>query len=172
MENLMNINDSTSTERLHRPQLHYAMLKFVHWPIIGLLVRLGVPYIPVSGLGDNWALSFLATIGFVLTLLIYAYKVIYLYNTRYLFKDEHLEITKGVFSIENDYVQYYRIKDLKRFRSFSSRLIGTMDLILITSDKFNRRISLDGISNDKGFPNQLREMVERERRTKGVYEVD
>lgn len=150
----------------------YALLKYLKYPIIGLLLNFAVQLVPVNNAYETSVFNVLGKLVLGLFLLIYLYKVIYLTKTTYSFQNEHLEITKGLFSIQNDYVQYYRIKDLKRFRSFGARLINTMDLTLITSDKFNRSILMYGIPNDRELPNEIRNLIEKERANKRVYEVD
>jgi uncharacterized membrane protein YdbT with pleckstrin-like domain len=102
---------------------------------------------------------------------IYAYHVFYIIITKYTLTDEQLTITKGVFSINVDYLELYRVKDIEIRKSFFSRLIGVYTIILHTSDKTHPIIKIYGIN----FPNlteKIRQQVEHLRKTKRVYEVD
>tara|TARA_R110001606_G_scaffold260183_2_gene407991 strand:- start:46764 stop:47282 length:519 start_codon:yes stop_codon:yes gene_type:complete len=172
MKELTHIESLENGDQIYRPTLQYALLKYALFPILGIVLKFGLTMIPVNNLYEANVFIGLGKVLLIVFLLVYGYKVLYLCNTKFSFQDEHLEITKGVFSIQNDYVQYYRIKDLKRFRSFVARLIGTMDVTLITSDKFNRSIILSGISNNRNFANELRGLIEKERLNKRVFEVD
>lgn len=156
----------------YSPRLQYALLKYAGIPLLGLLSLLAIRLVPVFNEFEATGFRMIGYFVFTIFFMVYLYKVAYLCSIKYRFDNEHIEISKGIFSIQNDYVQYYRIKDLKRYRSFFSRIISTMDITLITSDKFNRSIFMNGIRNNKGFPNQLRETIERERANKRVYEID
>lgn len=156
----------------YRPRLQYALLKFASIPILGIFSLLAIRLVPVFNEFEANGFRLIGYFVFTIFLVVYFYKVAYLCSIKYRFDNEHIEISKGIFSIQNDYVQYYRIKDLKRYRSLISRIIGTMDITLITSDKFNRSIFMNGIRNDKRFPNELRETIENERANKRVYEID
>lgn len=158
--------------KTYRPTIQYALIKFAGIPILGLVALFAIQLVPVFNEFEKTGFRIIGFFVFSVFILVYLYRVAYLCSIKYSFENEHIEISKGIFSIQNDYVQYYRIKDLKRYRSFFSRIIGTMDITLITSDKFNRSIFMNGIRNNKGFPNQLRETIERERANKRVYEID
>lgn len=166
------IENLESTQYVYKPTLLYALLKYIKYPIIGFVMQFFILLVPVNNQYESTVFNGMGKLVLVIFLLVYAYKVLYLTRTTYSFENEHLEITRGLFSIQNDYIQYYRIKDLKRFRSFGARIINTMDVTLITSDRFNQSVLMYGIQNDKHLPNELRNLVEKERANKRVFEVD
>lgn len=104
-------------------------------------------------------------------LLFYIYQILLLRSSTYIFFDDYFVYNRGVFSLQKDLMEYYRIKDLSLFKSFWMRLIGVERLTIISSDKSNPILFLKGLPNsDMVF--WLRNMVEAKRMTSGVYEVD
>lgn len=103
--------------------------------------------------------------------LAYCYNVLLVLTIKYELTEEQFLITKGIFSIETNYLELYRIKDLKVNNPFIFRLIGAYNLTIFTSDKTDPILLIKGI-NQKDFSTKLRTYVEINRRLKGVFEVD
>lgn len=103
--------------------------------------------------------------------LYYIYRVLYIATTKYELNADHIRYTRGLLGIKDDYINYYRIKDLRRYRSLFMRIIGVMEVTLITSDRSEPILTLKGLplSNVQEY---LRNEVEMARLRNGVYEVD
>lgn len=103
--------------------------------------------------------------------LYYIYRVILLRSIRYTFFEDFMTYSRGLFSIEKDYLEYYRIKDLSLFKSFGMRIINVERLTIISSDRRFPRLVLGGIEQSF-LIDWLRNLVERKRLESGVFEVD
>ncbi len=146
-----------------RPIYLYALIK----PIFLLLMSIGLIVSAEYFLILKQYLFYPITILF----LAYCYNVLLVITIKYELSEEQLLITKGLFSIETNYLELYRIKDLKINNPFLARLIGAYNLTIYTSDKTDPILLIKGI-NQKDFSTTLRTYVETNRRLKGVFEVD
>lgn len=155
----MNINDEI---RVY-PLLNYALLKPGYIIIIFFLFL----FIDADLLDlTNYRLFFCVPL-----LLIYLYRVLYIKTSQYIITAEQIQYKRGIFSIEIDYVELYRIKDFKIRKPLLLRLISAMEIHLESSDKSHPVIQMLGVaSND--LVDIIRERVEVNRMNKRVFEVD
>ena len=150
----------------------YAFLKHVLLLIIIsiiILLKLDISLLGAKYLHIN-LIPYMHVFSLIL-FFIYAYYVFYTYLTTYKITEEQLSITYGIFSINTDYLELYRIKDIEIKSPFLLRLIGLYNLKLYTSDISHSIIILEGI-NIKNLPLEIRNQVEKLRKIKGVYEID
>ncbi|MDE3744028.1 PH domain-containing protein [Maribacter polysaccharolyticus] len=107
----------------------------------------------------------------VLAFVYYIYKVLYILSHRFNITHEQIEYVRGVFSVNSDFVELYRVKDLMIKRPFLIRLLIAQNLSLITSDKSHPVLLMFAIPYSN-IHEVLRELVEKNRQRKGVYEID
>lgn len=110
-------------------------------------------------------------IVFLVAFAIYLYKVAYILSNKYKISDEQIEHIRGVFSINSDFIELYRVKDLAVRKPFLIRLLTAMHVTLITSDKSHPLFHMVAIPSTN-IHEVLRELVEMNRERKGVYEID
>ena len=122
-----------------------------HWTKLGYYI-ISVILIPVFGLG-------------LIMLLFVFLKLKY---TIYTLTDQRIIIQTGVFSRSIESIELYRIKDIKLNASFTQRIVGIGNILMVSSDKSTPSISLCGFSNPNIKFNQLRVSVETCRLKKGV----
>jgi len=79
---------------------------------------------------------------------------------------------KGVLSKTTNELELFRVKDLKLDQPFFLRLVGLSNIILMTSDRTNKRYLIEGVDNGKDLREKLRVSVEKRRDEKKVREVD
>ena len=79
---------------------------------------------------------------------------------------------KGVLSKTTNELELFRVKDLKLDQPFFLRLVGLSNIILLTSDRTNKRYVIEGVDNGKDLREKLRVSVEKRRDEKKVREVD
>jgi|GEM_PF-5542168 len=115
-------------------------------------------------------LTYLKIVIFIIVL-IYFYALLKIFLQKYILTDEQLISNIGVFSIETDYLELYRVKDIQIKKPFFLRLIGVYNLIIHTSDKTHPILYINGINNTLILKN-IRTLIETLRKTKRVYEVD
>lgn len=114
----------------------------------------------------------LAPITMGITLIIPIWKMIETYYTKYEFYENRITYRRGVFTVFTDEILLYRVKAINLHEPFLYRLVGISNISIITSDKYVKEITLKGIPVGIGFRDTLREMVEENRRIKGVKEFD
>jgi hypothetical protein len=126
-----------------------------HWNKFGYYI-VSIILIPIFGLG-------------LIMLLVVFLKLKY---TIYTLTDQRLIIQTGVFSRSIESIELYRIKDIKLNSSFTQRIVGIGNILMVSSDKSTPLISLCGFNNPNIKFNQLRVSVETCRLKKGVKEFD
>lgn len=161
------------------PVRYYAVLKpifplILSWGVLALFM-VGAEYLQRTDL--LWATydiqklyPFALGIG-SMAFIHYLYKVFFILSHKFKIDNEQIEYVRGVFSINSDFVELYRVKDLMIQRPFLIRLLTAQNLSLITSDKTHPVLLMFAIPNSN-IHEVLRELVERNRQRKGVYEID
>ena len=92
--------------------------------------------------------------------------------TVYEVTDERIKLKTGILSQEIDECELYRIRDYKIVKPFFQRIFGLGNIELITSDRSNVRINLNGIKDPENLYNIIRDNVEKVRRKTGTREID
>lgn len=103
--------------------------------------------------------------------LYYVYRVAFILSHKFKITNEQIEYVRGVFSINSDFVELYRVKDLMIKRPLVMRLLTAQNLSLVTSDKSHPVLHMFAIPTSN-IHEVLRELVELNRNNKGVYEID
>lgn len=110
-------------------------------------------------------------LGSIAPIFIFAYNVLLITSRKYIIEDEQLIFKRGLFTLTEDFLELYRVKDYKVVRSFPFRLIGVMEIVLETSDKTHPIFKISGVS-EKNIAPDIRALVETNRRARGVREFD
>jgi len=92
--------------------------------------------------------------------------------TVYELTNERIKLKTGILSQEIDECELYRIRDYKIVKPFFQRIFGLGNIELITSDRSNLRINLNGIKDPENLYNIIRDNVEKVRRKTGTREID
>ena len=92
--------------------------------------------------------------------------------TVYEVTDERIKLKTGILNQEIDECELYRIRDYKIVKPFFQRIFGLGNIELITSDRSNLRINLNGIKDPENLYNIIRDNVEKVRRKTGTREID
>ena len=92
--------------------------------------------------------------------------------TVYELTDERIKLKTGILSQEIDECELYRIRDYKVIKPFFQRIFGLGNIELITSDRSNLKINLNGIKDPENLYNIIRDNVEKVRRKTGTREID
>jgi membrane protein YdbS with pleckstrin-like domain len=85
---------------------------------------------------------------------------------------ERLKLSHGIFSKVTETLELYRVKDIEVLQPFLYRMVGLENIKVNTSDLSSPVILLDGIPQNVGFPDKLRNQVEIIRTQKKVREID
>lgn len=99
-------------------------------------------------------------------------KYIALSSTRWELTTQRLKRTTGMFSRKVEEIELYRVKDTSLSQSFTMRLRGLGDIVIQTSDRSTPSVVIGGVSQPAELREQIRELVNSERRRHGVREFD
>ena len=100
--------------------------------------------------------------------------IVYL-NTRFIkyeLDSQRLKIKKGILSQNIEETELYRVKDYSILKPLFLRLFGLGNLVLTTSDKNNKYVTLKAIKDVEKIKDLVRTHVEKARKRTGTKEVD
>ena len=92
--------------------------------------------------------------------------------TVYEITDQRIKLKTGILNQEIDECELYRVRDYKIVKPFFQRIFGLGKIELVTSDRSNSSINLNGIKNPENLYDLIRDNVEKIRRKTGTREVD
>jgi|TARA_B110000977_G_scaffold104247_1_gene136060 uncharacterized membrane protein YdbT with pleckstrin-like domain len=100
--------------------------------------------------------------------------IVYL-NTKFIkyeLDSQRLKIKKGILSQSIEETELYRVKDYSILKPLFLRLFGLGNLVLTTSDKNNKYVTLKAIKDVEKIKDLVRTHVETARKRTGTKEVD
>ena len=92
--------------------------------------------------------------------------------TVYEVTDQRIKLKTGILNQEIDECELYRVRDYKIVKPFFQRIFGLGKIELVTSDRSNLSINLNGIKNPENLYDLIRDNVEKIRRKTGTREID
>ena len=92
--------------------------------------------------------------------------------TVYEVTDQRIKLKTGILNQEIDECELYRVRDYKIVKPFFQRIFGLGRIELVTSDRSNSNINLNGIKDPENLYNLIRDNVEKIRRKTGTREID
>lgn len=116
----------------------------------------------------GFAQKFLGTIF----LLYFSYRVISVKTHNYGITRHELHESFGVFNRSIHTVELFRVKDYQTEKPLLLRLFGLGNVIIYTSDHTTPRVVLCAVTKPEVVMRGLRNLVDRERESKGVREFD
>ena len=92
--------------------------------------------------------------------------------TVYEITNQRIKLKTGILNQEIDECELYRVRDYKVVKPFFQRIFGLGKIELVTSDRSNSNINLNGIKDPENLYNLIRDNVEKIRRKTGTRELD
>ena len=92
--------------------------------------------------------------------------------TVYEVTNQRIKLKTGILNQEIDECELYRVRDYKVIKPFFQRIFGLGRIELVTSDRSNSNINLNGIKDPENLYNLIRDNVEKIRRKTGTREID
>ena len=92
--------------------------------------------------------------------------------TVYEVTNQRIKLKTGILNQEIDECELYRVRDYKIVKPFFQRIFGLGKIELVTSDRSNSSINLNGIKNPENLYDLIRDNVEKIRRKTGTREID
>ena len=100
------------------------------------------------------------------------YQLIALMLTEYELSSERLLYGRGVFSRVTDQLELYRVRDYTLLEPFHLRIFGLSNILIVSSDRTNPRLMIQGISNGREVLQLIRDRVEQQRRANPATDFD
>jgi uncharacterized membrane protein YdbT with pleckstrin-like domain len=92
--------------------------------------------------------------------------------TKYELTSERIRSRQGVFSVQREELELYRVKDSSMVQPFIQRVFSLGSIILMTSDRTDPEFVIPTIKDPNNLLDQIRKHVEVRRDQKRVREVD
>ena len=92
--------------------------------------------------------------------------------TVYEVTNQRIKLKTGILNQEIEECELYRVRDYKIVKPFFQRIFGLGKIELVTSDRSNLSINLNGIKNPENLYDLIRDNVEKIRRKTGTREID
>ena len=92
--------------------------------------------------------------------------------TVYEVTDQRIKLKTGILNQEIDECELYRVRDYKIVKPFFQRIFGLGKIELVTSDRSNSIINLNGIKDPENLYNLIRDNVEKIRQKTSTREID
>lgn len=80
--------------------------------------------------------------------------------TRYALSEDRLFLSQGFFSVKDEEILLYRIRDISTKRTLWQKLFGVGTVTVVSSDKTMPNLELKNIKDPISFKEQLHEQVE------------
>ena len=109
---------------------------------------------------------------FVIGILMAGWRYLTIKNNIIKITSQRIIEKKGVLSKTTNELELFRVKDIKLEQPFFLRLVGLSNIVLITSDKTNKIVSINGVKNGEDLKENLRSFIDKRRTEKGVRETD
>ena len=163
MQKSLKLSTTGDAEKAYtiRPSRWYILLKTI-FPI-----TLGVLIIVLSEVAQVPYAMLIAGVPFLYA----AYRGLYFAVLRYEISQHQIKYYRGVLNYKTDFLEMYRIKDFAVDEPLLLRMFGVMHFTMATSDKTHPTFRMEGIPSSN-IPEVVRQLVERARSDKRVYEID
>jgi uncharacterized membrane protein YdbT with pleckstrin-like domain len=105
-------------------------------------------------------------------LLLTSYMIVNVWCISYEISSEEIRMDSGILNRRHDFIELYRVKDYAVNQPFFYRIFGLGYLTLYTSDRTDPVFILKAIHCTEQKYRIIRDLVERNRKAKHVFEVD
>ncbi len=154
-----------------RPTLTYSIITSLPLIVLSLIFYLGLyaleKYLKPLNIDIVVYIKYFAFFPLVVAL----YNILYWHLVKYEISATQITFTRGVFTIKEDYLELFRVKDFEKVQPFILRLFNIMNLSLTTSDPTHPTFIFKGVPHSN-IPEVLRELVQLARKKNSVLEID
>ena len=133
-----------------------------------------IPHFTIAVIAAAWAIRD-NSVFFLMTFMVFAalgfYKYLLVLSASYYLTDQQLVIKRGVFTAQVNYLELYRIKDIFVKQSFWMKVLGLMNITLLSFDAAESLLILKGI-RISNLPQTIRNLVQEYRQRNKVLTID
>ena len=80
-------------------------------------------------------------------------------SVRYDLTDQRIIYTTGIFSRTTQYLEFFRVRDMKVEEPFWLRMVGKCNIYLLTTDLTTPELKLWAVPNDTSFHQRIRQAI-------------
>jgi uncharacterized membrane protein YdbT with pleckstrin-like domain len=129
-------------------------------------------YVNIGWLILSVGLLFVHPITAGLCFLAYIFGVIQVWCWEYRFYEDHVVERKGIFSVTEETVNYFRMKSIRVEQPFWMRLFGMSIIYVTTSEKYKPEIKFYGVENLETYTSFLESKTKLKRKEHNVRDID
>lgn len=165
-------------------QMKFKPSQLINWPwfmVTGIIIGLSIFYAreyevfirsPVLPWNVGVMLIHLPEYLCFAFLIMTFYRILAVWCISYKISSEEIRMDSGILNRRHKFIELYRVKDYSVNSPFLYRLFGLGNLTLYTSDRTNPVFMLLVITEPEQKYQIIRDLVERNRKAKHVFEVD
>ena len=98
------------------------------------------------------------------------YRYFYLLKMTYTITGEQIQSEHGIFFIEKNFIELYRVIDYREAQSFLQIIFGIKTITIYSGDRSNPEFKLIGIKNNLELIENIRKRVEYNKKRRNIYE--
>ena len=150
--------------------IHPHGLQFVAGNMGGITLTVAVLTIAgCDGLVPKSLFPFLMIL-FLVMLINLSCRYVYLRRMLFCINEEQVRYEYGIFSLQRDYIELYRVVDYSEQRSFAQMLFGLKTVSIYSGDKTSPRLDVVGVRNHIDLITIIRERVEYNKKKRNIHE--
>ncbi len=108
-------------------------------------------------------------ISFLLSLYL-LYQLAYLQSIKYHVSSQQLITSFGVFHLERNYMELYRVVDFNEHQTLMQRIFGLKNITIYSTDRNTPQLFVIGVKADVDLVGYLRQLVYSNRKRMGIHE--
>ncbi len=124
-------------------------------------VYAGVDDMPLTGLA--------LAVSCILSLYL-LYQLVYFRNIKYHVNGQQIITTFGLFQMQRNYMELYRVVDFYEHQSLMQRICGLKTITLFSTDRSNPQLHIIGVKSSLDLVGYLRPLVFYNRQRMGIHE--
>lgn len=150
-----------------RPSLRYwLIMNFPYFLMIVVLFFCG------TLVSSAFYLREIIGVGILVLSFLMMWNIIVLMHVQFIIQEEQLIIKRGVLRRSTNFLEMYRVYDYEKKQNIIEVILGIMNVIILSRDLSSPKLVLYGVpNNDKLIP-LIRQLVERQKELKQIYEIN
>ena len=153
-----------------RPLLRADQAKAAFWLFVGI-VLIALPIL--ASLFDwTWWRTWMTIVAVIAAILAFVLPWLVMRTTRYRITSYRIDFERGLFTKKIDTLELWHVDDIKFEQGLLDRMMNVGSITVMSNDRTNPKLELDGIPNPRDIFDKLKERVIAVKRQRGVIKMD
>ena len=153
-----------------RPLLRADQAKAAFWLIVGI-VLIALPIL-ASVFDWTWWRTWMTIAAVIVAILAFVLPWLIMRTTRYRVTSYRIDFERGLFTKKIDTLELWHVDDIKFEQGLLDRMMNVGSITVMSNDRTNPKLELDGIPNPRDIFDKLKERVIAVKRQRGVIKMD